>query len=44
VTTNLEAPALAGTFGDRIVSRLRDRAVVLKIRGGDRRVLAAEPW
>jgi hypothetical protein len=44
VTTNLEAPALAGTFGDRIVSRLRDRAVVLKIVGEDRRALAVDPW
>jgi hypothetical protein len=44
VTTNLEAPVLSATFGDRIVSRLRDRAVVLKIEGEDRRALAVEPW
>ena len=44
ITTNLVPAALADTFGDRIVSRLRDRAVVLTIEGGDRRNLARAPW
>lgn len=44
VTTNESPAALADTFGDRIMSRLRDGAVVLKLGGGDRRELAREPW
>jgi hypothetical protein len=44
VTTNHLPKALAESFGDRIVSRLRDGAVVLHIEGDDRRNLARAPW
>jgi len=44
ITTNLMPAQLADAFGDRIVSRLRDRAVVLELQGADRRNLARDPW
>lgn len=44
ITTNLMPAALADAFGDRTVSRLRDRAVILTIEGDDRRNLARSPW
>lgn len=44
ITTNLMPDVLADAFGDRTVSRLRDRAVVLPIEGDDRRNLARAPW
>lgn len=44
ITTNLMPEALADSFGDRTVSRLRDRAVILTIDGDDRRNMARAPW
>lgn len=44
ITTNLMPEVLADSFGDRTVSRLRDRAVILTLEGGDRRNMARAPW
>jgi DNA replication protein DnaC len=44
VTLNANPDALAETFGDRIVDRLRSDAVVLKLDGGSRRRPARAPW
>jgi hypothetical protein len=44
ITTNLMPEELVETFGHRIVSRLRDRAVVCPLPQGDHRQTAAEPW
>lgn len=44
ITTNLKPARLADAFGDRTVSRLRDRAVILHLEGDDRRNLARDPW
>lgn len=43
ITTNAGAEELADTFGDRIMSRLRADAAVLKYAGEDRRT-ARTPW
>jgi hypothetical protein len=44
LTLNGSAEALADAFGDRIMSRVRADAVVLKIAGEDRRRAARAPW
>lgn len=44
ITTNLSAKPLGNAFGDRIVSRLRDRAVVLHFQGSDRRQALRPSW
>ena len=48
LTTNLTPDQLTDAYGPRIVSRLRDRAAVIRIDGGDRRgtgeTAARLPW
>lgn len=44
LTLNGSAESLADAFGDRIMSRVRSDAVVLRYVGGDRRQAARVPW